>query len=129
MKKQFKTILTIVAVSAFSINLFAQKNEAAERLKNNLQKERLSDKDVNSAYDQLNLLIEQKATALSVKELLELTLLYSKHDPSDAPYGFMSAVKSIDAKEFDKAMKSYSKEDQKKIKMFIEINESSGGNG
>src|SRR5690606_26535519 len=102
MKKQF-TILTAISIMFFSAMAFAQNSNAASELKTHLQKERLSDKDVNFAYEKLNQLIVQKATAPSIKELLELCLLYSRHDMSDAPYGFASAIKSINLKEFDKA--------------------------
>lgn len=125
MKKQF-TLITAIAIILLSTMAFAQNSHSAFELKTQLQKERLSDKDVSFAYDKLNQLIEQKATAPSIKELLELCLLYSRHDMSDAPYGFAAAIKSINPKEFDKVLKTFSKEDQKKIKMFIEINDTSG---
>ncbi len=125
MKKQL-TLFAAICIMFFSAIGFAQNNKVATELKNQLQKERLSNKDISAAYNKLNYLIEQKATAPSVKELLELCLLYARHDMSDAPYGFAGSIKAINPKEFNEVLKTFSLEDQKKIKTFIEFNNSAG---
>lgn len=141
--------ITILAVLAISISQYTLASDAkdsenkvapakatetvasvqARYLKNILSRNNLSTQEVTAAYSTLGQLVENRYTP-SMKELMELCLLYAKHDVSDAPYGFASALKASNPKEFEKALKQLSKEDAEKIKEFAEAGEGSKkGNG
>ena len=112
-----------------SLSVFAQSNDDSQ-LKEKLNKQQqLSDKDLSSAYQSIVDLVDQKKTALSSKKLLELCLLYSKHDYSNAPYEIALSIKEANPKEYEKALKELSKKDAAKIKKFVEIAEDTAKNG
>jgi hypothetical protein len=105
---------------------YAQKaNECVEtqpkELKSLLEKDKLSGKEISKAYDALATLVDKKV--YTVKDLLDLCLLYSKHDRSDAVYTFAATIKDANPVEFEKAVNELSKEDAAKIKEFIEISD------
>lgn len=128
MAKILNTLMSLLVVLNFSY-AHAQKAESAKDLKQELSKEKLSPEEVDVAYDKLSAFVEAKKTTLSMKELLELCLLYFKHDGSDAAYDFVLDLKKSNQKEFDKALKLFSKEDAAKIKDFIKISEEAEKNG
>jgi uncharacterized protein YaiL (DUF2058 family) len=129
-----KTLIA-VAIITLSMSVYAQdkKTQAvdAAQLKSLLSSERLSGKDMDNAYNSLDKLITKKINAADMKTLLELCLLYFKHDQSDAAYDFVYNLKKSDETSFNNALNQLPKEDQKKIKEFIELSEREAeeGNG
>lgn len=102
-------------------------------LRSYLSKESLSPENVSIAYNVLDKLVDSVSTKLvsSIKEILELCLLYSKHDQSDAIYGLPNSLQYSYPKEFEQALSQMNKKDAAKIREFVEIAKSMevGGNG
>lgn len=118
-------ILTFTLAFAFICNTTyaSTKNSVDEKsLKVLLSKEKLSNQEVDGAYNELARMIDNKAN-LTMKDLLELCILYSQHDLSDAPYEFANSLKKSNPKEFEKALKSLSEKDRATIERFIYIAE------
>ena len=115
-----------VGLSSVQAQVVTEKNN----LKSLLKREKLSNKEISSAYDNLARIIDTKVS-VTMKDLLELCLLYSKHDQSDATYEFALKLKKSNKDEFEKALNELSKEDKAKIEEFIKIAEAQeeSGNG
>jgi hypothetical protein len=120
MNKLTKQILLLVV--GFSANIaFAQ---SSSELKSTLNKSKLSSVEAYQAYEKLDGLIQAKKANLSMKELIELCLLYSKHDVSDAPYDLVNDLRKSNTKDFDKALNELSKQDREKVQDFLKMAES-----
>lgn len=126
--KTQKLILAFVFI--FNIAHAANISVDGKNLKTLLTKQKLSNQEVDEAYNGLARMIDNKIN-LTMKDLLELCILYSQHDPSDAAYDFAYNLKKSKPKEFEKALKELSKKNRSKIEEFIKIaqSEEAGGNG
>lgn len=126
MKKLIQTIMAVYMFLGVPVAFAEKPVECADpiqpkELKELLEKSKLSGKEINKAYDALSRLFEKKV--YTVKDLIELCLLYSKHDRSDVANTFAETIKDSNPEEFAKALKEFSAEDAKKIKELVEINE------
>jgi hypothetical protein len=126
--KELIKILALVAVLFNYSAAHAEKDTDVKSLKTLLTHEKLSSEDIDKAYNTLDKLVAIKV-GMTMKDLLELCVLYSKHDTSDAASDFAINLKKSNPKEFQKALKELSKEDKAKIKEFIKLAEEEEKNG
>jgi hypothetical protein len=124
-----KTLTKLFLFLTMTWNFAHAQNLESSDLKNTLQRENLSSDDAYTAYEKLDALVQAKATTRPMKELLELCLLYAKHDESDAVYDLVYDLKKSNKKEFEKALKQLSKENRAKILDFIKMTEGEIKNG
>lgn len=130
-KMKFKIILIAVLISANSVFAQSKFNDDVKALKSELVKKSLSSEEIDAAYDKLSDLVNAKTQSLSMKELLEMCLQYTKHDPSDAPYELVYDLKKSNSSEFNKALNKLPKKDKDRIIGIIKIQEDTEkfGNG
>lgn len=128
MKKLINSLTLIAVVFGFGVAQ-AQKSVSTAELKTELSKEKLSREQMDKVYDKLSGLIEVKRTNLSMKELLELCLLFFKHDGTDSAMDFVYELKISNPKEFSKTLNQFSDTDKKQIQDFIKMTEEDIKNG
>lgn len=132
MKQLTKLLILILIVNPFG-TAFAQKKtpssvEGKEALsvvqvksiKESLSKEKVDPKDLNAAYDGIAQLVSNRGT-IPMKDLMELCLLFNKHNTSDAVFGLILTLKMSDEKEFNKALRMLSKANAKKVEDLVEL--------
>ncbi len=109
---------------------FAQSQEVdLKKLKSDLASSALSPEAADIVYLKLDKLVKEKASSLPMRELLEMCLQYTKHDPSDASYDLIYNLKKSDQKQFEKALKEFSKKDKARILEIIKMSEDEIKNG
>ncbi|MES2768650.1 MAG: hypothetical protein V4596_05830 [Bdellovibrionota bacterium] len=124
----FKIIFITILILGNSA--FAQSQEIdLKKLKSDLASSALSPEAADIVYLKLNKLVKEKTSSLSMRELLEMCLQYTKHDPSDAPYDLIYDLKKSDPKQFDQALKEFSKKDKARILEIIKMSEDETKNG
>lgn len=122
MKKSIHFLALMAVMFNFSI-AHAQKKIDSVALKQTLEKEKPSSKELNQAYKQISKLIVAKRNNIPMKELLELSLLYFKHTGTDTAYDFAYDLKQANPEEFEKALKELTPKDAEKILEFIKLTE------
>lgn len=92
-------------------------------LRSLLQKANLNAKEQSIALQSLDKLSADVSSNMVVfiKDMLELSLLYSKHDPSEEIYGLVYSLESSHPDDFKRALDQLSSNDARVIKRFLEI--------
>ncbi len=125
--------LLILVLIATPLATFAQKKSPSsvegkealsvvqvKSIKETLSKKTVESKDLNAAYDGIAQLVSNRGT-IPMKDLMELCLLFNKHNTSDAVFALILTLKMSDEKEFNKALRTLSKANAKKVEDLVEL--------